>query len=99
MITAAGRVFAWELYRGDKRTLELGPIAWPLAVFVAWSAISLLWSVDIRRGATELDAVLLPFTLLAIALVRVPWSRRLLQVLLGQLVVMALGFAIVGVYQ
>jgi putative inorganic carbon (HCO3(-)) transporter len=99
LITATTLVFAWQLYRGDERTRELGPIAWPLAAFVAWSAISLLWTIDIRRGTTDLDAVLLPFTLLGVALARVPWSRRLLQVLLAQLVAMAFGFALVGVYQ
>jgi putative inorganic carbon (HCO3(-)) transporter len=99
IIAAATLVLALEIYRGDKRSRELGPIAWPLAAFVVWSAISLIWSMDIRRGSTELDAVLLPFTLLALALARLRWSRRLLQGLLVQLVSMALVFALVGVYQ
>jgi O-antigen ligase len=99
IITAATIVLALEIYRGDKRSRELGPIAWPLAAFVVWSAISLIWSVDIRRGSTELDAALLPFTYLALSLARLRWSRRLLQGLLVQLVAMALVFALVGVYQ
>jgi putative inorganic carbon (hco3(-)) transporter len=99
IITAATIVLALEIYRGDKRSRELGPIAWPLAAFVVWSAISLIWSIDIRRGSTELDAALLPFTLFALALARLRWSRRLLQGLLVQLVSMALVFALVGVYQ
>src|SRR5450830_918630 len=97
IITAATIVLALEIYRGDKRSRELGPIAWPLAAFVVWSAISLIWSMDIRRGSTELDAALLPFTFFALA--RLRWSRRLLQGLLVQLVSMALVFALVGVYQ
>lgn len=99
VITAAAIVLALEIYRGDKRSRELGPIAWPLAAFVVWSAISLIWSIDVRRGSTELDATLLPFTYLAISLARLRWSRRLLQGLLVQLVSMALVFALVGVYQ
>jgi|SRR5450830_61162 len=99
IITAATIVLALEIYRGDKRSRELGPIAWPLAAFVVWSAISLIWSMDIRRGSTELDAALLPFTFFALALARLRWSRRLLQGLLVQLVSMALVFALVGVYQ
>jgi putative inorganic carbon (HCO3(-)) transporter len=99
VITAATLLFAWELYRGDKRSRELGPIAWPLAAFVAWGAVSLIWSVDIRRGATTLDAALLPFTLLALALARLRWTRRVLQGLLAQLVTMALVFALIGAYQ
>ncbi len=99
VITAATLVLALEIYRGDKRSRELGPIAWPLAAFVVWSAVSLIWSIDVRRGSTELDAALLPFTFLALALARLRWSRRLLQGLLVQLVSMALVFALVGVYQ
>jgi O-antigen ligase len=70
-----------------------------VAAFVVWSALSLLWSIDVRRGATELDAALLPFTFLALALARLRWSRRLLQGLLLQLVSMALVFALIGAYQ
>ncbi|MGA9762595.1 MAG: O-antigen ligase family protein [Gaiellaceae bacterium] len=99
VITAATLVLALEIYRGDVRSRELGPVAWPLAGFVVWSALSLIWSVDVRRGATELDAALLPFTFLALALARVRWSRRMLQGLLLQLVSMALVFALIGVYQ
>jgi putative inorganic carbon (HCO3(-)) transporter len=99
VVTAATLILIWKIFHRDRRSRELGPIAWPLAAFIAWSAFSLIWSIDIRRGSTDLDAVLLPFTLLAVALARVPWSRRLLLALLAQLVVMALGFAVVGVYQ
>ncbi len=99
LITAATFVVALEIYRGDKRSRELGPIAWPLAGFVVWSAVSLVWSIDVRRGSTQLDAALLPFTFLALALARLRWSRRLLQGLLLQLVAMALVFALVGAYQ
>jgi putative inorganic carbon (HCO3(-)) transporter len=99
VITAAALLLALELYRGDKRSRELGPLAWPLVAFVAWSAVSLIWSIDVRRGATTLDAALLPFTLLALSLARLRWSRRLLQGLLLQFVSMALVFALIGVYQ
>ena len=99
LITAATLVLALDIYRGDKRSRELGPLAWPLAGFVVWSALSLIWSVDVRRGATELDAALLPFTFLALGLARLRWSRRLLKGLLLQFVAMALVFALIGVYQ
>lgn len=99
VITAATLVLAWEIWRGDKRARELGPLTWPLVAFVVWSAVSLIWSVDVRRGSTELDAALIPFTFLALALARLRWSRRLLQGLLVQFVAMAFAFAAIGVYQ
>jgi hypothetical protein len=99
VITAATLLLAWEVFQGDRRSRELGPFAWPLAAFVVWSAVSLIWSIDVRRGATELDAALLPFTFFALALARMRWSRRLLQGLLLQFVAMAFVFALIGVYQ
>jgi len=99
VIGAATVVLAYEIFRGDERVRELGPIAWPLAAFVAWSSLSLVWSLDVHEGAIYLDAFLLPFTLLAVALVRLRWSRRLLLGLLAELVMMALVFTVVGIYQ
>lgn len=99
VITAATLVLAWEIYRGDRRSRELGPLTWPLLAFVVWSAVSLIWSIDVRRGTTELDVALLPFTFLALALARLRWSKRLLQGLLLQFVAMAFAFAAIGVYQ
>ena len=99
VIGAATVVLAYEIFRGDERTRELGPIAWPLAAFVGWSSFSLVWSVDVHEGSIYVDAFLLPFTLLAVVLVRLPWSRRLLLGLLAQLAGMALVFTFVGIYQ
>lgn len=99
VIGAATVVLAYEIFRGDERVRELGPIAWPLAAFVAWSSLSLAWSLDVHEGSIYVDAFLLPFTLLAVALVRLRWSRRLLLGLLAELVTMALVFTFVGIYQ
>lgn len=99
VIGAAGLVMVIEIFRGDERSHELGSIAWPLAAFVAWSAVSIAWSEDVREGSIMLDAFLLPFTLLAIALARLEWPRRLLLILLGELAAMALVITAIGVYQ
>ena len=53
VVAGAGLAFGWELLRGDRRQRELGPLAWPLAAFVLWSALSLLWSPDVRDGAID----------------------------------------------
>jgi O-antigen ligase len=99
VVVAAGLAFAWQLVRGDTRTRELGPLAWPLAAFVAWNGLSLVWSKDIRQGSIELLFFFLPFGLLAILLSRLPWNRKWLTGLYGLLGVMALVFAVVGIYQ
>ena len=52
-----------------------------------------------REGAIDLGAFLLPFSILAIAIGRLPWSRRWLTFLFAQLVAMAAVFAAIGAYQ
>ncbi|MGB2953205.1 MAG: O-antigen ligase family protein [Gaiellaceae bacterium] len=99
VVAGAAVLLAYELFRGDQRSKELGLVAWPLAAFVAWSGLTIVWTGDLRQGAIELLFFYLPFGLLAVALARLPWRPRLLTVLLGELVLMALAFAVVGVYQ
>jgi O-antigen ligase len=89
----------WALVRGDDRARELGPVAWPLAAFVLWSGLSMLWTLDVRRGAIFLGAFVLPFGLLAIGFARLPWRGRWLTLLWGGLVATALAYAAVGGYQ
>ena len=99
VVLGAALVLAWQLVRGDQRSRELGPLAWPLAAFVAWTGLSLAWSQDLRQGAIALLAFYLPFGVLAVAAARLPWSRRWLTAMYGLLASMALVFAAVGVYQ
>jgi putative inorganic carbon (HCO3(-)) transporter len=90
----------WSLLRGDDdRARELGPVALPLAAFVGWTGLSLVWAVDVRRGAILLGAFLLPFGLLAVGFARLPWRGRWLSWLWGGLVATALAYALVGGYQ
>jgi putative inorganic carbon (hco3(-)) transporter len=99
VVAAAALALAWELVRGDTRARELGPVALPLAAFVCWTGLSLAWTQDLRQGAIELLAFYLPFGLLAVVLARLDWRRRWVLVLLGELVLMGLIFAVVGVEQ
>ena len=95
----AAVLLGWELARGDGRSRELGLASRPLGLFVAWTGCSLAWSVDVHEGAIEVLAFYVPFTLLALSIARLPWSRLRLRVLYGELVLMALVFAGVGFYQ
>jgi hypothetical protein len=89
----------WALVRGDERTRELGPVAWPMAAFIGWAGLSLVWAVDVHRGAILLGAFLLPFGLLAVGFARLPWRGRWLTWLWGGLVATALAYAVLGGYQ
>jgi hypothetical protein len=99
VVAVAAVALAWELFGEEPRHRELGPVANPLALFVGWEGLSLLWSKDVRQGAIELLFFVLPFGLLAVALARLPWSRAWLLTLYVQLVVMALAFALIGIWQ
>jgi O-antigen ligase len=90
---------AWALVRGDMRTRELGPLALPLAAFVGWTGLSMLWTDDVRRGAIFLAAFVLPFGLVAVGFARLPWRGRWLTWLWCGLVTTALVYAAVGGYQ
>jgi O-antigen ligase len=99
VIAGAAVLLGWELLRDDGRSRELGPLAWPLALLVAWSGLSLAWTKDLHEGAVSLLFFWLPFGLLAVSLSRLAWSRRWLSFVYLELVGMALAFAWIGVYQ
>jgi putative inorganic carbon (hco3(-)) transporter len=88
-----------QTLQGDERSRELGPLATPLAALVLWTGLSLTWSGDVQAGAVELLAFYVPFGVIAVALARLPWSRRALTWLTVELVGMALAFAAVGFWQ
>jgi putative inorganic carbon (hco3(-)) transporter len=99
VVLAAAMQLAWELAHGDIRARELRAITWPLALYLAWVGLSLGWTQDTHAGAIEVLAFYVPFTVLAIAIARLPWKRIGLWALYAELTVMALVFAVVGFYQ
>jgi putative inorganic carbon (HCO3(-)) transporter len=99
VVVVAAIALAWELYGDDARSRELGPLAWPLALFIGWTGLSFLWTKDVRQGAIELLFFILPFGLLTVALARLVWSRAWVLTLYVQLALMALIFAVIGVVQ
>jgi O-antigen ligase len=99
VVLGAALLLAWQVGEGDARVRELRLAAWPLAAFVAWTGVSLVWSKDVHEGAIEILAFYVPFTLLAVTFARLPWSRLGLRILYAEVTLMAVAFAIVGFYQ
>jgi O-antigen ligase len=99
VVAAAALALGWQLVRGDGGARELGPLAVPLAAFVAWTGLSLLWTDDLREGSIFLLAFVLPFGLLAVAFARLPWERRALVGLYGLLLATAVVYAGIGLFQ
>ena len=99
VILGAAILLGWELLRGDERSRELGIVALPLALYVGWTGLSLAWSGDVHEGAIEILAFYVPFTILAVAIARLPWYGLGARALYVEVALMALIFAGVGFYQ
>jgi putative inorganic carbon (HCO3(-)) transporter len=100
VVAAYALVLAWELWRGDgDESPELARLALPLAVFVGWTGLSLVWTQDLHEGAIELLFFFFPFGVLTVGLARLAWRREWLAWLWAELVAMAIVFSVVGFYQ
>jgi O-antigen ligase len=99
VVVGAAFALAWQLWRDDSRSRELGPLAWPVAALVGWFGLSTAWTDDVDKAAVSLVAFYLPFGLLAVVVARLPWSRRWAGALALELAAMAVVFAGVGVFQ
>lgn len=99
LIGGATLLLAWTLWRGHSAARELGPLSWPVALFVGWTALSAAWASDAHEAAVELFFFILPFPLLAVVLARLPWSELALAWLARLLVAMAALFAAIGIWQ
>jgi O-antigen ligase len=99
VIAGATVLLVWDLLAGDERVRELGAMSWPLALLVAWTGVSMLWTRDVHDGSVELLAFYVPFTLLAVGIARVPWQELGMRALYGLVTLMGVAFAVVGFYQ
>jgi O-antigen ligase len=99
VILGGALLFAWELLAGEDRSRELRVATWPLALYVGWTGLSLAWTGDVHEGAIEVLAFYIPFTMLALAVARLPWYELGVRALYLEVAVMALIFAAVGFYQ
>lgn len=99
VVAGAALALAWSLYRDAPRERELGIVAWPMALVVAWFALTSVWTDSAEQAAIVLSFFVLPFALLAVVLSRLPWDRRALIGLTGLLGGMAVLFAAVGIWQ
>ena len=88
-----------ELVRGDARSREFGRATKPLALYLLWVGLSMLWTLDIKNGAIDIVAFYLPLSIVALSVARLPWEPLRLKILYGELVAMALVFAFVGLYE
>ena len=99
-VLAAGAVATlYDVLRGAEAPLRIGPLARALAVLLALSAVSLLWSVDAHQGAVDMLFFYLPFGFMTVRVAQLGWSASGLRAALVAQVALALLFAGVGLWQ
>jgi O-antigen ligase len=99
VVAGAAVALGWSIWQGEDGGQELGRASWPLALFVTWVGASALWAGDAKEASIDLFFFVLPFTLLALAIARLPLRERPLGWLARLFVAMALIFAAVGIWQ
>lgn len=53
VVAAAALALAWELPGEERRTRELGPVAWPLGLWVGLTGVSILWTRTSARARSS----------------------------------------------
>jgi O-antigen ligase len=99
VLTATGAAFVFRLLRRNEVASPPRVVAVPVAAFLAFASVSLLWSRDLDAGANLLTFFLLPFAAMVAIVVRselAAWLPRALAVIA---VGLATVFALVGLWQ
>ena len=100
VVIAAGAAAAgYELAIGRDRSPRLGYVGWALGAFVAWSGISMAWSVDRHHGSIEMLFFYLPFGFLTARLGQLRERPGGLRVALAVQVALAVVFGAVALWQ
>lgn len=96
---AAATAFVWRLLRNGPPAELPREVAWPLAAFLAWASLSLLWTDDLRAGENLLAYFLLPFAVLIAVVAAAPFPPWLPRTLAAIAAALGLLFALVGLAQ
>src|SRR5207248_4834768 len=74
-------------------------VALPIAAYMAFDALSLLWAQDLKQGSIELAFFIFPFAALVTVVARSPLAEWLPKALGSALIGLGCVFAAVGIYQ
>ena len=99
VLTSSVLALAVRVARGERPAAPPFLLALPLAAFVALTALSYLWTADVREGGITLAFFVFPFVAAFAVLARSPFAAWLPRALLGTLVALGVVFASVGLWQ
>jgi hypothetical protein len=99
VLAAATLALAFRAVRGDPLPELPRLLAVPVAAFIAFDALSLLWAQDLQEGSIELVFFIFPFATLVAVVARTPYESWLPRALATALIALAVVFAGIGIYQ
>ena len=98
-IASSVLALAWRVARGARPVPPPLLLALPLAAFVTFASVSLLWTWDRERGAIALAFFVFPFVAGFATVARAPLASWLPRALLVTLVALGSLFAAIGIWQ
>ena len=98
VLAAAVLALVYRTARGPVSPLP-ALLAVPVAAFMAFDAISLLWAQDVEQGSVELVFFIFPFALLVAVVARSPVAAWLPRSLGAAAIALGCLFAAIGIYQ
>ena len=98
-LAAAALALAFRAVRDDDLPVLPRALAVPIALFVGFAGLSLLWSQDVRTGTIRLAFILFPLALLVALVARTPYRDWLPRALAVTFVAMTSAFALYGLLQ
>ena len=99
VLGAAALALGWKVLRGHRTRHVTFLVSIPAIAFLAFSAISLLWTDDLTSGENILAYFLLPFGMLVALVARAPFPPWLPRALAVIAVALSTLFAVVGLIQ
>jgi hypothetical protein len=99
VLAAATLALVCRAVRGDPLPVLPRVLAVPVAAFIAFDALSLLWAQDLEQGSIELVFFIFPFAVLVAVVARTPYQNWLPRALTTALIGLAVVFAGIGIYQ
>ena len=99
VLAAAVLALVFRAARGDPLPALPPVLAVPVAAFIAFDAISLVWARDLEQGSIQLGFFIFPFAALVAVVARTPFASWLPRALAAAVIGLALVFAGIGIYQ
>jgi outer membrane protein assembly factor BamB len=99
VLTASVLAFAYRVASGWRPSPPPQVLAVPLTAFLAYTAVSFLWTYDQREGGIELAFFYFPFVAGFAVVSRAPLAPWLPRAIVGTLASLGVVFAAVGLYQ